>query len=87
MESSNDEERLLSLIRLVLPKGNLSELELAPDSDLASLGLDSLSTVQLILSIEESFDVALPDEAVSFDNFRTPRTILAAIAASRGNLS
>ena len=32
------------------------------DSDMASLGADSLDTVELVMAFEEEFDIEIPDE-------------------------
>jgi len=66
------EERISALIRekfLEVPG------ELEPGADLFALGLDSMDIMQLLITIEQSFDVRVPDRAVTQDNFRSPRRI------------
>lgn len=66
------EERISALIRekfLEVPG------ELEPGADLFALGLDSMGIMQLLITIEQSFDVRVPDWAVTQDNFRSPRRI------------
>ncbi|MFI7020071.1 phosphopantetheine-binding protein [Streptomyces sp. NPDC050164] len=47
-------------------RNNLTELEpgteIRPDSVLNQLGLDSMGTVALLMDLEETFDVTIPDE-------------------------
>jgi len=78
------EERISALIRekfLEVPG------ELEPGADLFALGLDSMGIMQLLITIEQSFDVRVPDRAVTQDNFRSPcriaQTIRAITAGSR----
>lgn len=63
------EERISALIRekfLEVPG------ELEPGADLFALGLDSMGIMQLLMTIEQSFGVRVPDRAVTQDNFRSP---------------
>jgi len=46
--------------------------ELEPEADLFALGLDSMAIMQLLIAIEQSFGVRIPDRAVTRDNFRSP---------------
>jgi acyl carrier protein len=58
---------------------------LAPDhpltsgAKLAQLGLDSLGTVQLLISLEDEFQVSIPDEMLTPAVFATPDAIWAAL--------
>ncbi|MBE7324650.1 hypothetical protein IEQ44_08290 [Nocardioides sp. Y6] len=53
------------------------------DGDLWAAGMDSLTSVQLLLVLEEKFQVELPDEALTFETFRSIRT-LSAVLESNG---
>jgi acyl carrier protein len=35
-----------------------------PESELRSFGLDSLDTVELLLALEETFEIDIPDETI-----------------------
>ena len=62
------EERIAALIKekfLEVPG------ELEPAADLFALGLDSMGIMQLLILIEQSFGVRIPDRAVTQDNFRS----------------
>jgi acyl carrier protein len=52
---------------LVGPDAPLQE-----DSDLALLGIDSLTVVRLLVTLEEAFGVTIPDEVISFEIFSSP---------------
>jgi acyl carrier protein len=42
------------------------------DSDLAAFGIDSLTIVRLLVSIEDIFGVMIPDEMIGFELFSSP---------------
>ena len=56
--------------RLAVPVETLSD-----DADLFAAGLDSLAIVNVLMSIEESFDIELPDEMLSRRSFSSIATI------------
>ncbi|WP_418038475.1 acyl carrier protein [Paenibacillus xylanilyticus] len=41
------------------------------DADLTHYGLDSMSTVRMLVSLEEEFQVTFEDEDLLLENFRT----------------
>jgi acyl carrier protein len=49
------------------------------DSDLAELGLDSMSALNLLLDMEDEFDVQFPEEYLTADVFSTLATLATAI--------
>ncbi|MEU2954601.1 phosphopantetheine-binding protein [Streptomyces xanthochromogenes] len=54
-----------------LPEGR----PLTADDKLLDLGIDSLALVELIINIEESFVIVIPDEDMLADNFTTVGTV------------
>jgi acyl carrier protein len=52
---------------------------LDPEANLVDLGIDSLRLVELIISLEDSFDMLIPDEEMLAENFRTVGTIAALV--------
>lgn len=56
------------------------DYEVAPDDNLWDLGMTSLNCVGLMLAIEDTFDVELPENRLNEDTFRTMTTIAAAVA-------
>ncbi|GHG14343.1 MULTISPECIES: acyl carrier protein [Amycolatopsis] len=61
-----------------------SEGMLEPDSSLHGLGLDSMRSVELLFDLEDSYEVTLPDEALTAETFATPRSLYAVVAIAVG---
>lgn len=61
-------ERLIALVRRILgpPAANRP---LPIDARLADLGMSSLKMVNLMLAMEVEFDIAIPQEEITPDNF------------------
>ncbi len=53
------------------------------DTDLFELGLDSLGINRLVVFIERTLDVTIPDEAVVQENFRTIDALVALVSGLR----
>lgn len=64
--------------RLAVPADGLSL-----DADLFAAGLDSLAIVNVMLGIEEAFDVELPDSLLSRATFSSLRSLEGAVARMR----
>lgn len=59
----NQEEALAKLKELVMDRLNVEEDQIKPDASFVEdLGADSLDIVELIMGIEEEFDIEIPDE-------------------------
>jgi acyl carrier protein len=56
---------------------------LDPDADLGRLGLDSLTSVQLLTALEEAYDVSVPDELLDNEMFETPISMWTVIDSLR----
>jgi acyl carrier protein len=56
--------------RLAVPVGSLDS-----EVDLFTVGLDSLAIVNVLMSLEERFDIELPDELLSRHSFSNIATI------------
>jgi acyl carrier protein len=66
--------RIEHVLREVLPRlANYPHLD--PDLRLTALGVDSLVAVELLVRLEEEFDIAIPDDELSRDDFATPACI------------
>jgi acyl carrier protein len=52
---------------------------LAPDLDLTSAGIDSVTTIALMVDLETRFAFTFPDEMLTAETFATPRALWAAI--------
>jgi acyl carrier protein len=53
------------------------------DTALSSLGVDSMAAVNLLLELEELFDIVMPDDLLTEETFATARTLWAAITSVR----
>ncbi len=51
------------------------DVTLREDSDLAAFGIDSLTVVRLLVTIEDVFGVMIPDEILSFEIFASPGSL------------
>lgn len=49
------------------------------DASLQALGLDSMTAIDLLLDLEQTFGVVLPDSMLTAETFRTPATLEAAV--------
>ena len=58
-----DEEILNQLKTVVVKQLEVKSNDVTPEASFASdLGADSLDTVELVMAIEEQFDIEIPDE-------------------------
>src|SRR5579859_3095084 len=65
-------EKMQDQVRRILAQNGrlaVSVDSLAEDADLFAAGLDSLAIVNVLMSIEEHFDIELPDELLSRRTF------------------
>ena len=61
--AKKEDEILAKLKELVIDRLNVEEEQIKPDASFVEdLGADSLDIVELIMGIEEEFDVEIPDE-------------------------
>ncbi|MEE1742657.1 phosphopantetheine-binding protein [Streptomyces sp. BE147] len=75
-------EEFENLVRSYLPHLGDGE-RLLPDSDLVSLGLDSLNAVGLLLDLEGAFDVTVPAEGLTIKTVESPRSLWSTIGQLR----
>jgi acyl carrier protein len=54
-------------------------VEADPAADLRDLGLDSMGAIDLLLDLEQAFDVVFPDELLTDETFRSVRSLAAAL--------
>lgn len=75
--------RVEAQIRAILKKTDYLQVNvdgLAEDADLYAAGLNSHATVNLMLSLEEAFDIELPDRLLRRRTFSSIRSIAEALA-------
>ena len=59
--------------------------EIRLEATTVDLGLDSLSTVELINEVEKHFDIEIPDDKAEFETLGEAVSIIDEILASRGS--
>ena len=70
--------------RLRLPQ---RQQDLIAESSLEALGLDSMTAIELLLDLEQTFGVILPDALLTAETFRTPATLELAVRSLLGPAS
>lgn len=60
------QERIKNILQELLGKEELSN-----NQDLTAIGLDSISSIELIVELEEEFSVLFEDHELMLDNFKT----------------
>jgi acyl carrier protein len=58
--------------------------DLAPDDDLAALGLDSMGVVQLLVDLEDRYGLDLPDDLMTEETFATVGSLWLTVADQVG---
>ena len=71
-------EQIFDLLRSRL-RLRQRQQELTNDSSLEALGLDSMTAIELLLDLEQTFGVILPDALLTAETFRTPATLELAV--------
>jgi len=51
--------------------------DVTPETSFSSLGIDSLSVVEMVLFMERKYNLALPEEELIPENFKTVNTLAA----------
>ncbi|WP_182301959.1 phosphopantetheine-binding protein [Cohnella cholangitidis] len=68
------ELKISEIVREMLKvHGNVN---LTADQNLFDIGLDSLNAIQLIVRLEEEFDIIIDDDELIFDNFDSIEKIM-----------
>lgn len=71
-------EKLQKVLHDHLPEAD-ADKPLGLEDELVSLGIDSLRLVELIIGLEESLDIVIPDEEMTAKNFSTVGTVTALV--------
>ena len=75
-----DEQSIINEIKHYVEKNILApSVIIDADTDLKSAGIDSFSTVEILLFIERKYGTAIPDDKLIPENFRTLRTLAATV--------
>lgn len=85
MTSTNDDirEQIFDLLRNRL-RLQQRQQDLEIDSSLQALGLDSMTAIELLLDLERTFGIVLPDALLTAETFRTPATLEVAVRSLLG---
>lgn len=75
-----DSETIILEIKKYIKKNILAEgVQIGGTTNLKQAGIDSFSTVEIILFIERKFGVSIPDEKLIPDNFKTLQSLAAIV--------
>jgi acyl carrier protein len=82
-------DTLETLRAMLIEEFNLDPARVHPDTELTSLGIDSLSVIEFLFTLEDKFDIVLPDHrTVDGEAVKTLRDIAteldAHVAAQKG---
>jgi acyl carrier protein len=75
------EKEVKSIVLNIFKNTTASELSL--DTDLNDIGLDSLNAIQLIVQLEETFDITIDDDELLYDNYDTVSKIIEIVNQKR----
>jgi acyl carrier protein len=68
-----------AVLRSVLPRLGPND-PLEPETDLRSLGLNSMGMVEVLVRLEGAYNTMLPDDALDHQTFSTPQNLWQAFA-------
>ena len=75
-----DANLIITEIKSYIEKNILAAaVQIDADTNLKQVGIDSFSTVEIILFIERRFGVSIPDEKLVPDNFKTIQALAATV--------
>ena len=75
-----DTNIIIAEIKSYIEKNILAAaVQIDADTNLKQVGIDSFSTVEIILFIERRFGVSIPDEKLVPDNFKTIQALAATV--------
>lgn len=79
-------ESLADIESVVRPHLKFLEADaaLGPDENLGEAGLDSMASIELLLDLEEKFDVTIQDDLLTENSFASLSEIAKLIEESRG---
>ena len=74
MSTETIDARLEVIVREYCPDLE-PQAALDPDDSLTDLGLNSVGTIGIVVAVEEAFSVSLSDEDLSFETFKSIRSL------------
>ncbi|MEU9504098.1 acyl carrier protein [Streptomyces sp. NPDC048196] len=73
--------RFTALLQPFLKSAGPGGTALTPDTDLRTLGVDSMQAIELLFAVEDTFGISLPDEELNDTTFATAGSLWNVIAA------
>jgi acyl carrier protein len=70
------------VILAILP--DVSSEDLNEESDIFSLGLDSINAMTLVSNLQDAFDIQLETNEINFENFQNLATIAEMVEKKKG---
>ena len=80
VDSNAPETRVTAVVQRVLEQRSIVQ-PVGPSDDLRRAGLTSLDMINLVLSVEEEFDLTVPEDRIDPANFRSIDAISRLVAA------
>ena len=81
--SNTAEAQILAFVRSRYPQA-----EITADQDIFSLGfVNSLFAMELVMFVEKTFGITIPNEELRIDNFRTADTMASLVARLSADLA
>jgi acyl carrier protein len=77
--AGSTQDRIIEIVQALLAKRAGAVLQ-GPEQNLTDAGLTSLDTVNLMLAIEDAFDIEIPQRRMTPANFRTVSAIVNLVA-------
>jgi acyl carrier protein len=77
--NANVSSRILELVRTIL-RDNAITTEVDSNSRLVDAGLTSMDMVNLMLAVEAEFDLMIPQDEITPENFQSAKTLETMIA-------
>ncbi len=68
------EKNHTEIICRIVSEYSMGEVKATPEASLESLGLDSLDTIEVVMEIEEEYDINIHDE--EYENVKTVQDII-----------
>lgn len=73
------------LVKLLVEEFGVTPGELVPDATPAGLGLDSLSTIEMVRELEEEFDIKFSTEQVDFSTLGEAAALADELIEAKGS--
>lgn len=82
MVNSEIRAKVIEMLNNLFPDSGVN-LDVLEYVDLINdLGMDSLAFISIVIEVEETFDIAVPDEMLLIENFRNVDCILAIVESA-----